>query len=155
MILSPIPSCISFTYVMLWRLARLTSVPSSSTVSKMATGLMRPVLDGLHSMSRSVVSASSSCHLNAIASLGNFAVVPRLLPYAVSSKESTSPSVGKSFDGIFAEKAFTISGRVSAVTASYSTTSKPSPLRNSNLFSKLFSKLARSSASSGSTIENA
>ena len=60
----------------LWTLARLTVVPSSSTGSKIATGLIRPVRDGLHSIWRKIVSRVSSCHLNAIESRGNFAVRP-------------------------------------------------------------------------------
>ncbi len=69
----------------LWTLARLTVVPSSSTGSKIATGLISPVREGLHSISRSVVSRTSSAHLNAKESLGNFAVDPSDCPYAMSS----------------------------------------------------------------------
>ena len=73
---SPIPSCNSFTILTLCTLARLTVVPSSSTGSNTAIGLMRPVLEGLHSISRSVVSLISSAHLNANAFRGNLAVLP-------------------------------------------------------------------------------
>ena len=82
---SPIPNCNSSITLMLWRLALLTVVPSNSTGSKIATGLISPVLDGLHSISVNVVSAVSSAHLNAMESLGNLAVLPRLFPYARSS----------------------------------------------------------------------
>ena len=60
--------------------ARLTVVPSSSTGSKIATGLIRPVRLALHSTSFNVVSRSSSAHLKAMESLGNFAVLPRDCP---------------------------------------------------------------------------
>ena len=58
----------------------LTVVPSSSTGSNMATGLMRPVLLALHSISLRVVSAVSSAHLKAMECLGDFAVLPREAP---------------------------------------------------------------------------
>ena len=48
--------------------------PSSSTGSNTATGLIRPVLDGLHSTRISFVSRVSSAHLKAMAFLGNLAV---------------------------------------------------------------------------------
>ncbi len=80
MILSPIPNSNSSTILILWTLARLTVVPSNSTGSKMATGLINPVLDALHSISRSVVSFTSSSHLNAKESRGNLAVVPSDFP---------------------------------------------------------------------------
>ena len=75
-------------------LALVTVVPSSSTGSKIATGLMRPVLEADHSISRRMVSAVSSFHLNAMECLGNFAVLPRLLPYAISLNCRTRPSDG-------------------------------------------------------------
>jgi len=75
-IVSPIPSFNSFTMLILWTLALLTVVPSSSTGSKIATGFISPVLDALHSTSVSFVLAVSSAHLNAMAFLGNFAVEP-------------------------------------------------------------------------------
>ena len=75
-ILSPMPNARSFKILTLWTLARLTVVPSNSTGSKMATGLIRPVREALHSISFKVVSANSSCHLKAMESLGNFAVLP-------------------------------------------------------------------------------
>ena len=77
---SPTPSSSSSMILILWTLARLTVVPSSSTGSKTATGLISPVLDGLHSISLSVVSRISSAHLKAKESLGNFAVAPRDWP---------------------------------------------------------------------------
>ena len=79
-ILSPIPSFNPLTMLTLWTEARLTVVPSSSTGSKIATGLIRPVLLALHSISRRVVSFSSSFHLNAMLCLGVLAVLPRLIP---------------------------------------------------------------------------
>ena len=60
-------------------------VPSSSTGSNTATGLIRPVLDTSQSTFLNVVATVSSFHLNANECLGNLAVVPRLLPYAMSS----------------------------------------------------------------------
>ena len=78
-------------------LALDTVVPSSSTGSKSAIGFISPVLDALHSIPVSFVSAISSFHLNAIAFLGNLEVCPSELPYAISSSISTSPSEGKSF----------------------------------------------------------
>ena len=77
---SPTPSFSDFTMLTLWTLARLTVVPSSSTGSNIATGLMSPVREGLHSISFKVVSLVSSVHLKAIAFRGNFAVVPRDSP---------------------------------------------------------------------------
>ena len=62
--------------LILCTLALETLVPSSSTGSNIATGLISPVLEALHSISFNVVSAVSSVHLNAIAFLGNFAVLP-------------------------------------------------------------------------------
>ena len=79
-ILSPIPSFKERITLMLCTDARLTVVPSSSTGSKTATGLISPVLLGLHSIFSSPVSWVSSAHLNAIAFLGNFAVKPREVP---------------------------------------------------------------------------
>ena len=58
----------------------LTVVPSSSTGSNTAIGLIRPVLEGLHSISLKVVSRISSAHLKAKAFLGNFDVEPRESP---------------------------------------------------------------------------
>ena len=114
--------CITLT---LCTLARLTVVPSSSTGAKTATGLIRPVLDGDHSIYRSVVLAISSCHLNAIASLGNLAVLPSVLEYAISSYVSTSPSDGMSYVSIafsYSEMALRI---LLSSTALYSTVSNP------------------------------
>ena len=68
----------------MWRLALLTVVPSSSTGSNIAIGLISPVLDVFHSTSSSVVVAKSSAHLKAIESLGNFEVSPKLLLYSIS-----------------------------------------------------------------------
>ena len=65
---------------MLWTEALFTVVPSSSTGSKMATGLIRPVRLADHSTSIRVVSCCSSAHLKAIALRGNLAVVPRDSP---------------------------------------------------------------------------
>ena len=48
--------------------------------SKIATGLIRPVLETNQSMFKSLVLAVSSCHLKAIECLGNLAVIPRLSP---------------------------------------------------------------------------
>ena len=81
-------------------LARFTSVPSRSTGSNTATGLIRPVLDADHSMSFSVVSLVSSFHLNAIECFGNFPVVPREIPYSRSRYARTNPSVGSFSSGI-------------------------------------------------------
>ena len=61
-------------------LALVTVVPSSSTGSNTATGLMSPVLEPDQSMRLKVVSASSSCHLKAMEFLGNLAVLPRERP---------------------------------------------------------------------------
>ena len=61
-ILSPTPSSSSSMILILWTLARLTVVPSSSTGSNTATGLISPVLDGLHSISVSVVLADLVRH---------------------------------------------------------------------------------------------
>ena len=122
---SPIPSSSSSMILILWTLARLTVVPSSSTGSKIATGLISPVLDGLHSISTSFVSRISSAHLKAKESLGNFDVRPRDRPYAISSYISTRPSDGKSFSAIFSEKLITSASTVSAVTSWNSTTSNP------------------------------
>ena len=47
-----------------------------STGSKTATGFIRPVLEVFHTISSKVVSASSSLHLKANESFGNFAVIP-------------------------------------------------------------------------------
>ena len=66
-------------------LARLTVVPSSSTGSNTAIGLIRPVRDGLHSIFTRCVCLVSSAHLNAQEFLGNFAVLPSDSPYAISS----------------------------------------------------------------------
>ena len=122
---SPIPSFKLSTILILCTLARLTCVPSSSTGSKTATGLIRPVLEALHSISRSVVSAVSSVHLNAIAFLGNFAVLPKESPYAISSYKITRPSDGKSFVTIVFSNHSIVSKIVSFVTILYSTTENP------------------------------
>ena len=76
LIVSPIPSLRLSIMLILCTLALETLVPSSSTGSNIATGLISPVLEALHSISFNVVSAVSSVHLNAIAFLGNFAVLP-------------------------------------------------------------------------------
>ena len=52
-----------FTIDTLWAVARFTVVPSSSTGSNTAIGLIKPVLDAFHSISLIVVSANSSAHL--------------------------------------------------------------------------------------------
>lgn len=62
-IVSPMPSSSSRRILTLCTLARLTVVPSSSTGSNTAIGLIRPVLEGLHSISLKVVSRISSAHL--------------------------------------------------------------------------------------------
>ena len=49
-ILSPTPNLRPSIILILWTLARLTVVPSNSTGSNTATGLIRPVLEGLHSI---------------------------------------------------------------------------------------------------------
>ncbi len=84
-IVSPIPSCNSFrcSHCVRWRGSQW--FPPARPVQKTATGLISPVLDGLHSISRRWVSLISSAHLNAKAFLGNFAVLPRESPYAISS----------------------------------------------------------------------
>ena len=91
----------------------------------MATGLIRPVLDALHSICRSTVSAVSSVHLNAIAFLGNFAVLPSDSPYAISSYMITSPSDGKSLSEIALSNHPIVSIMLSLSTTLYSTTSNP------------------------------
>ena len=58
-------------------------------------------------------------------SRGNFAVVPKDLPYAISSNTNTSPSDGKSFVTIVFANHFTVSANDSADTRFVSTTSKP------------------------------
>ncbi len=72
-------------------LALDTVVPSSSTGSKSAIGFISPVLDALHSIPVSFVSAISSFHLNAIAFLGNLEVCPSELPYAISWLKQRTP----------------------------------------------------------------
>ena len=93
-ILSPIPNFKSSIIDKLCKDALFTVVPSSSTSSNIATGFIRPVLLGDHSISLKVVSAVSSCHLNAIAFRGNLEVVPKLSPYFISFNMSTKPSEG-------------------------------------------------------------
>ena len=73
---SPMPRPSSRITEMLCTEALDTVVPSSSTGSNTAMGFIRPVRDADHSISRRVVSAVSSCHLKAMESLGNLAVVP-------------------------------------------------------------------------------
>ena len=58
---------------------------AGNVVYAFLTSFVIPVLDGLHSISRRWVSLISSAHLNAKAFLGNFAVLPRESPYAISS----------------------------------------------------------------------
>ena len=116
-------------------LARLTVVPSNSTGSNTATGLISPVLEALHSTSSNTVSAISSAHLKAIAFRGNLAVLPKLSPYAISSIRSTRPSDGKSLVTIFSANSATAAGNVSPVTRTYSTTVNPCSCKNLNLFS--------------------
>ena len=114
---SPTPSSSSSIMLILWTLARLTVVPSNSTGSNIATGLISPVRDGLHSISKSLVSLNSSAHLKANESLGNLDVLPSDCPYAISSYTSTSPSDGKSFWAIFSENLRTSASTVSWVTS--------------------------------------
>ena len=76
-------------------LALDTSVPSSSTGSKIATGVRTPVLPILHSISNNVLIASSSLNLNAIALLKNLAV--RVVSNFSSLNRQTIPSIGKPF----------------------------------------------------------
>ena len=128
---SPIPSFSAFTMLILWTEARFTVVPSSSTGSKIATGLIRPVLLALHSTSVRTVSLISSAHLKAMEFLGNLAVVPRDSPYAISSSVSTSPSDGISFCAIRASNSPILSATSEGVTRTYSTVSNPCSLRNS------------------------
>ena len=61
-------------------------------------------------------------HLNAIAFLGNFAVLPKESPYAISSYKITRPSDGKSFVTIVFSNHSIVSKIVSFVTILYSTT---------------------------------
>lgn len=115
-------------------LALDTVVPSSSTGSNTAIGFIRPVLDALHSISSSFVSAVSSAHLNAIEFLGNLAVCPSEFPYAISSYISTSPSDGWLLDVILSENHLTVLARFVASTFLYSTTSNPCSFKNSSFF---------------------
>lgn len=55
----------------------ITNADIKELGSKMATGLIRPVLEGLHSISSSTVSFVSSAHLNAKESRGNLEVLPK------------------------------------------------------------------------------
>ena len=126
------PSFSSFITEMLWTEALETVVPSSSTESKMATGLIRPVREADHSISLKVVSAVSSCHLKAMESLGNLAVTPRDLPYSMSFKETTSPSEGTGFSAMLSANHFTVSSTVSPVISLCSTTWKPWAASQSN-----------------------
>ena len=125
LILSPTPSLSSRITLTLWTEALLTVVPSSSTGSKMAMGFIRPVLEALHSISRSVVSLSSSLHLKAMESLGNFEVAPKDLPYSISSYTKTRPSEGMGFFSILLSKDRSSSLRPEASTILYSTTWNP------------------------------
>ena len=77
---SPSPNARDSRMLILWTLALLTVVPSSSTGSNTATGLIRPVRDGLHSIYCNRVSLISSAHLNAMELRGNLAVRPRESP---------------------------------------------------------------------------
>ncbi len=128
------PSLSCSIMLKLCTLALDTVVPSSSTGSNKATGFISPVLDALHSIPVSFVSAVSSFHLNAMAFLGNLEVLPSEFPYAISSSIKTSPSDGKSFEGILSSNHFTESRIFPASTFLYSTTSNPCSARNSILF---------------------
>ena len=140
LMLSPIPSFRPSIILILWTLALDTLVPSSSTGSNMATGLIRPVLEALHSICLKTVSAVSSVHLNAIAFLGNLAVLPSDSPYAISSYMITRPSDGKSlFTIVFSNHAI-VSIILSLSTILYSTTSNPCFLSHSNWYALEFLK---------------
>ena len=78
--MSPTPSCNSLIISKLCNEALSTVVPSISTGSKIATGLINPVREVFHSISKSLVSTASSFHLKAIECNGNLDVAPRLLP---------------------------------------------------------------------------
>ena len=145
-IISPSPSCSCSIILKLCTLALDTVVPSSSTGSNIAIGFISPVLDALHSIPSSFVSAISSAHLNAIEFLGNFAVLPSESPYAISSYIRTRPSDGKLLEVILSWNHFTVSTIFPAFTILYSTISKPCPSRNFILFSWEFPK-SRPSAS--------
>ena len=91
-IVSPIPKDKPCKIDTLCSDALLTIVPSNSTGSNTATGLIKPVLDTNQSTSINFVSAVSSCHLKAIAFFGYLAVVPSCLPYSMSLYNNTKPS---------------------------------------------------------------
>ena len=122
--MSPIPSSKSSIILKLCTLARLTVVPSSSTGSKIAIGFISPVLEALHSISKSLVSFISSTHLKAMESRGNFAVLPNDSPYFISSNVNTSPSEGKSFSLMCSSNQLTAFSK-SDVTLLNSTTLNP------------------------------
>ena len=132
---SPYPSFSAFTILTLCTDARLTVVPSSSTGSNMATGLISPVRLALHSISFNVVSACSSAHLKAMESLGNLVVAPSLRLYSRSSRDSTSPSDGISYVFTASSNTATASDTVSPVTIRYSTISNPWFFKNNICFS--------------------
>jgi len=60
-----------------------------------------------------------------MAFLGNLAVEPRELPYAISSNNNTSPSDGKSLSEIALSNHPIVSIMLSLSTTLYSTTSNP------------------------------
>ena len=123
--ISPRPRPSDLKILTLCTLALETVVPSISTGSNIATGFISPVLDALHSISKSLVSTSSSFHLKAIECLGNLAVRPRLSPYDILSYVSTNPSEGKSFFSTSFAKYSTDSAIFFSSTTRKSTVSKP------------------------------
>ena len=67
----------------------------------MATGLIRPVLEGLQKISTSFVSANSSFHLKAIPLRGNFAVFPREIPYSIWNSDFVYDMNGNLIDSAY------------------------------------------------------
>ena len=117
----------------LWIDALDTTVPSKSTGVNTATGLIRPVLDGLQSTFNKLVLAVSSCHLNAIECFGNLDVVPSELLYSMSLYVSTSPSEGISYVFTFVLYSSTTLKILFLSTLMYSTTSNPKLVLESNI----------------------
>ena len=78
--------------------------------------------------------------MNAIAFLGNFAVLPSLSPSAISSSKSTRPSDGISLSAILDSNSAISFASDALFVNLYSTTSKPSFFAHSNCFALEFSK---------------
>ncbi len=127
--MSPTPSSSSLKILTLCTLALDTVLPSISIGSNIATGLISPVLLQLHSISMSLVSAISSCHLNAMLCLGNFPVLPSDSPYFMSLKVRTNPSDGISISSTLFLKYSIAFSMFLASTVADSTQSNPYSLR--------------------------